>query len=301
MVSGLLPSGGRSASRSIGSTSKYSRAVVPSASCVCEVAVLALAADLVGVHASRLVAVVAVGDEQLGALERRLDRGDRVVVGHAPEAVGGALVVDELAEGRLRGGRLDRAEGGALRVGVQAEDRRQVRPGRAGEPQAVLARAGVRALVRADPPRAVVLDPHAREQAAAGLRRPVGRDVVLHERPDRRLLVSDDGAVGLPALQEPRRFGVGVAALLPGLRQVDADDVVRRALGQRGALLGVDDVVRRGDDSLQRADLRGVVVQGAQRLHVGHGGVRPYRSPRRRHRNGVDPVPFLQTGRGAAW
>ena len=44
------------------------------------VAVLALAADLLGVHAGGLVAVVAVGDQQLGAGQRRLQRRDCVGV-----------------------------------------------------------------------------------------------------------------------------------------------------------------------------------------------------------------------------
>ena len=64
------------------------------------VAVLALAADLVGVHARGLVAVVAVGDEQLGVLQRLPGRRDRGGVGDAPEAVARAVVVGDVAERR---------------------------------------------------------------------------------------------------------------------------------------------------------------------------------------------------------
>jgi hypothetical protein len=67
---------------------------------------------------------------------------------------------------------------------------------------------------------------------------------------------------------------VPIAAVL-GLRQVEGDDVVGRARRQRGALLGIDDVVGRGGDVPQRADAVEVVVQGAKRLDVGHGGARP--------------------------
>ncbi len=50
-----------------------------------DVAVLALAADLLGVGLHRLVAVVAVGDQQLGLGGGALDGGDRAGVGHAPQ------------------------------------------------------------------------------------------------------------------------------------------------------------------------------------------------------------------------
>ena len=62
-----------------------------------DVAVLALAADLLGVGLHRLVAVVAVGDQQLGVARGGLDRGDRVAVGDAPEAMDRAVAVADLA------------------------------------------------------------------------------------------------------------------------------------------------------------------------------------------------------------
>ena len=58
----------------------------------------ALAADLLRVDARGLVAVVAVGDQQLGGRQRLLDGGDRVAVAHAPEAVHCAVLVGQLAE-----------------------------------------------------------------------------------------------------------------------------------------------------------------------------------------------------------
>ena len=80
------------------------------------VAVRALAADLVGVGAGGLVAVVAVGDQQLGVGERG---GDRLVdrgVGDPPDAVDGAVVVGHLAP----------------RVGVEVAARRAARRPRGG-------------------------------------------------------------------------------------------------------------------------------------------------------------------------
>ena len=61
------------------------------------VAVLALAADLVGVGARGLVAVVAVRDEELGSVELGLDGLDHGGVGDAPDAVDGAVGVGGLA------------------------------------------------------------------------------------------------------------------------------------------------------------------------------------------------------------
>ena len=131
-------------------------------------------------------------------------------------------------------------------VREQREDRREVGPGRAREPQAVLLRAGVGALVRADPAGAVVLDPHAREEPAAGARLAVGAGVVLLERPER--------GPARPGRRRPRARhcasscgGVRVRVAV-ALRQVDADDVVRRARLELGPLLGVDHVVGRRDD-----------------------------------------------------
>jgi hypothetical protein len=234
--------------------------------------VLALAADLLGVHARGLVAVMAVGDEQLGGGERLLEGLDRGGIGHAPEPVDRAVVVGQLADGI--GGR-QHGCGGADRVVVEAEDGGEVRSGRACEAQAVLLGARVGALVRADAPGAVVLDAHTREDAVAGQRATIGAGVVLREGPQRGLVVAHDGALGLPALEDRRRLGIGVPPARPTLGQVDAHDVVGRAIGELPALLGVDDVVGRRRDVAKRADLCQVVVQGAQGLDVGHGGPRP--------------------------
>ena len=76
-----------------------------------------------------------------------------------------AVVVGDLAPRLAVGVRRERAPRGAGRVVVEAEDGGEVGARRARQPQPVLLRARVRALVRADAAGAVVLDAHAREEA----------------------------------------------------------------------------------------------------------------------------------------
>ena len=71
------------------------------------------------------------------------------------------------------------------------------------------------------------------------------------------------------------------------LGEVDRDDVVRRARLQLGALVGVDDVVRRRGERLQRAGDGGVVVQGSERLDARH---------RRESLVGLAPSPCVDPG-----
>ena len=145
--------------------------------------------------------------------------------------------VGDLAPRRLRGGRLQRRPGGLGRVGVQREDRGDVRARRARQPQPVLLRPGVRALVRAHPPGAVLLDPHPAEEPAPGQRAPVGPGVVLRVRPDRRLGVAHERALQLPASsRSPRpRSGSGspsgrsIATMLYGERASSAARCSRRS------------------------------------------------------------------------
>ena len=90
---------------------------------------------------------MAVGDQQLGLGELGGDRAVGVRVVDPPDPVDGALVVGDLAPRLAAGVALEVAPGVAL---VQREDRRQVVAGRLGQPQAVLLRPRLGALVRAD-------------------------------------------------------------------------------------------------------------------------------------------------------
>ncbi len=66
-------------------------------------------------------------------------------------------------------------------------------------------------------------------------------------------------------------MGVDVEVAV-GLREVDLDRVVGRLGRQRGALLRVDDVVRRRHDGLQAADAIERVMECVEGLDVGHEG-----------------------------
>ena len=166
-----------------------------------DVAVLALAADLVGVDARGLVAVVPVGDQQLGGRRARPGRrrsrsGSATRQRRLTRALGVGLLAERARRSRRAAASAAQAAPGG--VAVEREDRGEVGLRRAREPQAVLLRARVRALVRADAPGAVLLDAHAREEAVARADRAVGPRVLLRERPDRGLVVADDRA-GLAA------------------------------------------------------------------------------------------------------
>ena len=254
------------------------------------VVVRALAADLVAEGARGLVAVVAVGDQQLGAGEALGDGGVDGRVLDLPEPVDGAVFVARFAPGLVRQARRDQRPGV---LGREREDRREVVAAGAGQLEAVEQRAGMGALVGADGAALVVLDPDPGEDPVAAVAVAVGGDVVLGQRPERGRVVLDQRPVGFPALDPRRRLGVGIAARVAvgiggveRFRQVDRDRVVGRALQQRLALGRVDHVIRRRRDRIQRADLPEVVVQRLERKHL-------------RHR--LQNLHLPKTGCGAAW
>ncbi len=227
------------------------------------------AVALLGVGLHRLVAVVAVGDQQLRGRGGGLDGGDDVRIGHPPDAVDGAVAVGDLGPGRARRGALERPPRRLVGVGVEREDRRDVGSGRPRETQAVLLRAGVGALVGADATGAVGLDPDPAEEPPAGAGDTVGAGVLLGVGPQGRLGIPHEHPVPLPGLEALP--GLAVDVPIP-LRQVHRHDVLGRALQQRRPLGVVDHVVGRGDDVGERPHHRLVVVQRPQRLDLGHGG-----------------------------
>ena len=158
----------------------------------------AVAADLVGVDASRFVAVVAVGDQQLGRVKRLAKRGLGVKVVDSPEAVDGSVVVGLLSV-RLAlclGG--DRRAGGAGRIGVERKDRRQVGLGCTRQTETVLLWARVRALMGANLAGPVFLDLDCGKETRARAATTVGREVVLSQDPERWFVVSHQRASLLP-------------------------------------------------------------------------------------------------------
>ena len=214
----------------------------------------------------------------------------------------GAVVVAHLVEGLGARVRLDRLPRRVLGVREEAEDRRQVRPRRAREVEAVLLRAGVCALVWPDPPGPVVLYTHAREEPVARVRVPVRADVGLGQRPDRVLALVHEDALLEPVLVDRLRVEVGIAAVV-GDGQVDLDDVERALLNELRPHLVVDDVVGRSGYRVERADRGRLVANGVQGTDLGHAapdpsgpaGRRSSRSARRttwrRWRRGWCPPP----------
>ena len=195
-----------------------------------------------------LVAVVAVGDQQLPVGERLGDPVGR----ETPQPRALDLEV-RLAVGPPR----DRL---AL---VEEEERLQLRAGLTEQAQTAFLRDAVCALVGQDDPRLVRLGPQRGHKPLARTGDLVRADVVLRQPPDALGLVLEH-SVGAPLAPEPARFG-----LVVGQRQMD--DVVRARGAEALALLGRDHVVRRGDEALERPG-RLDVANGAKRLDLGHRG-----------------------------
>jgi hypothetical protein len=240
-------------------------------------------AALVAVGEGRLVAVVAVGDEDALAGHRLLDGGDRAGVGHGPEPVGGAVAVAHLHRRITRDVREQGVPRGGGGIVVEPEDGREVRRGRAHQLQTAGLGGGVRLFVGAHPALGVVRQADGREEARPAALGAVGADVVLDVPPHGRPLVRAQDALLAPLVQEPP----GPAGRV-GQHQVDG-----RVLAGRGIPLAVggrDHVVRRDDDVVE-ADPGGVVAErpeGAQGLT--RGGLRCHPRDTRGRRRGSDPV-----------
>jgi hypothetical protein len=233
------------------------------------VAVLALAAHLLGVDPRGFVAVVAVGDQQLGVCQSGLEGGDGVGVRQPPQAVLGAVGVGGGGERVGVGRRAQRGGGGVPGVCEQAEDGGQVGAGGAREPQPVLLWPRMRSLVRTDAARTVVLHAHAREEAPANALAPVRGGVALLEHPEGLVALAHENPLLAPVLEHVGGAKIGVAAV--GAGEVELHNVERAALDQLGPHRLVDHVVGRRDDGLERAHRGGLVAKGAKRLDLGHG------------------------------
>jgi hypothetical protein len=220
--------------------------------------------------------VVAVGDQQLRTDEKIGDFFQHAGFVDAPKPRDRARRVRRFSPGLVEL-ELDLLFHQRPRIPrAQREDRREVAAGCPHQLQAVPLGAGQGALVGQNLACVEVLDPDAGEDPVADVAGAVRAGVLLLHRPDRRLGVLDQRARLLPGVDFPRRQLVGVAlgglrpGLPVGLRQVDRDCVVGRACDQLGPHRGVDHVVGRRDDVLQRPDRVEVVVQGVEGLNVGH-------------------------------
>ncbi len=254
------------------------------------VAVGPLTADLLGVDAGRLVAVVAVGDQQLGVSQHLLHRGDRRRVLHAAEAVDGAVVVGGLRPQLVAAGAAQRRRRRRL------TDRRTARRWGRGWPWwpasgAAGPRAGRDGCAREGgcgrartPPRAPARRSRCACAAVRRVRCSPGRASTAR--------AASSSTTAPSARQSREQCRRAVVAVLAALGQVDAHDVVRRARLQRGALGVVDDVVGRGDDVLQAAGAVEVVAQRADRLDLCHR-----RRPRLTGRSRGPARPLITLGR----
>ena len=127
---------------------------------------------------------------------------------------------------------------------------------------------GMRALVRADPAGAVVLDPHAGEDAVARARLRRRGPCSPARAPTAR---ASSSRTTIPSsLQRASTLGRVAVRIGAVLRQVDLDHVVRRTAQELRSLGRVDHVIGRGGHRLQAADLRQVVVKGVEGFDVGH-------------------------------
>src|SRR5712691_44738 len=203
-------------------------------------------AALLSVCNRRLVAMMAVRDQELGVLE-----AGSVI--DTPELVSAALEI-----GRARG-RLERI------TLVEQKDRLELRAGGAEQPEPALLRTAMRALMWEDDSVLVGLGPERSDQPRPRAVDAVRADVVLREEPVAGLRIAREHALVAPG-------GQVTAGLLLVVWKRQVDDVVEAARQVLLALLGRDHVVRWRHEPLQRACLRLVVALGAERLDHGHLG-----------------------------
>src|SRR6266566_3806968 len=201
-------------------------------------------AALLRVRDRGLVAVVAVRNQELSALEARR-------IHDAPQLVAAALEIGSAVRG------LERV---AL---VEEEDRLELRAGGAEQPKPALLGATMRSLVREHGARLVRLRSERGDEAGPRPGNTVRADIVLGEEPVAGLRLPREHALLAPGDHV-------TACLLLVVRERQMDDVVRTAREVRLPLLGRDHVVRRRHEPLQRARLRFVVALGAERLDHGH-------------------------------
>ena len=214
----------------------------------------ALLGSLLGVvRERRLVAMVAVGDEQ-----PRVGEDVRRVALKTPEPAAHAL------ELHLQHALSVRSLESPV---VEEEDRLHLRPERPQQAKAPLLRPRVRALVRQDDSGLVRLGAESAHEPLARPSDAVGPDVLLGEPPARGIVLADEDA-----LREPRRPERGCLRLVVGEREVD--DVVRAGGEVSVACRRVENVVRRRHERGERPGALLVVAHGPERSHLRHGAGR---------------------------
>jgi hypothetical protein len=150
---------------------------------------------LVAVAQCRLVAVVAVGDEQLLVEKVGARGGGEGGIAHDPEVVAGAAAVSHRVQGWLRAGLGTEALELPGRVGEQREDRAEVGVNGAHQPQAVLLGPGEGGLVGEDGAGVERLQAHAAKEGGEAVELAPGIVILDAAEVKRRLLLPDQDAL----------------------------------------------------------------------------------------------------------
>ncbi len=225
----------------------------------CEDVTGLLGSLLLVVGERRLVAMVAVGDEQtpLGAAERLCDR---IVARNSARDGSSLRRASPPCPVRAR-------ESPARRPrGRERSGENFVRAARRSSRRASFCRSKVRSWGSTWPSEyGDELD--TRDQAASPPRSPVQARERLLENPDCRLRLADEHALVLPGADQP-------GGLCGRLRVEEAHRVVRARRNESLAPVGRDDVVRRRDDRIQRPHRSRVVAKRPKRLQMRHDAAR---------------------------
>ena len=219
----------------------------------------------------RLVAVVAVGDDERPPGEPGAHALDQPRVVRAPEVVHDPPAVVE-GDQRRPGGRGDqRRLHRAVGVGVEGEDLAEVRLAGLEQPQPVGLRPAHRRLV-GEGPAAELVERDARDEPEAleGASRPGVVLAVEVERVGRVLREHPARAPGAPGGRRAR-VAVDGAAVLLGAAEDQAHDVVRVAPVELLLLRGGDHVVGRRGDLRHVRHARRVVAHPSERQDSRHG------------------------------
>ena len=214
-----------------------------------------------------LVAVVAVGDQDLLVGEEAGEARDRRLVVERPHPVANPIGRRRVDRGRPGRRGVDHRARGRVRVPVEAEDGRDLGARRPQQAPPVFLRSRERVLVGEHHPAVERLQPHRREEPAAG---------VALAGPAELLLVDVAGVARLGAEDPLRRPGreqpgrAAIARVVFSARELEPDHVVGIARLQRPPLTVADDVVGRGEHVRQVGRAGGVVAESAKRSDLSH-------------------------------
>ena len=221
----------------------------------------------------RLVAMVAVREEEGERLHRRHNPLNRRRVGHSPQPMMAPVAV---RDGDARGASVHPFQGPddvSRRIGVEREDRAEVAATRLQELIAVILRRGAGVLVGEDTAGAEFLQLDQREKAAHRPHSTRAQPVLSRVRVDRRASVPPEDPVAQPRIQVPLSAGVAVvlravARMLPA--EFQPDDVAGMPVVERRLLVRSDHIVGRRYRGRNVAHLGRIIQNAAKRKDFRH-------------------------------